>query len=69
MGHAKGATIMAPITIAVESKSTPPVAITADRMSRALKRTRRSLPLSREEVDLTLDFCDGRDLGAIVEQQ
>ena len=31
IGVAKGATIMAPITVAVESVTTPPVAITVDR--------------------------------------
>jgi len=43
IGVIRGATIMAPITVAVESLTTPADAITADSGSRSQKRLRRRL--------------------------
>ena len=49
MGVMRGATIMAPMTVAVESPSTPPVAMSTDSTSRTAKRMYASRPGSRSK--------------------
>lgn len=49
IGVMRGATIIAPMTVAVESVTTPPVAMTTLRTSRIPKRTYARVPGSRSK--------------------